>query len=162
MRLAAVPVRCHLRLRQRRDPPPTTCSREGAPLRTGHGALLSNGSYEGPEPRAGDEVRFEFPGNDGDFPGHALLPLRGPGPWILREPGGVVTFEVVDETGRPLDAHLWHGLTSAFLRGRQRMRGLAAGPHRFAFSAADRLTCTVQIQLHDGEHRRLHIVLPPR
>lgn len=156
-----------------REGPLHICSREGEPLRDGRGALLRDGravgtfalrdgSYEGPEPRAGDEVRFEFPGNDGDFPGHALLPLRGPGPWILREPGGVVTFEVVDETGRPLDAHLWHGLTSAFLRGRQRLRGLAAGPHRFAFSAADRLTCTVQIQLHDGEHRRLHIVLPPR
>jgi hypothetical protein len=145
---------------------------DGATVADGEGRLvrggrevgpftLQDGAYVGPEPHAGDEVRFPwFSGVHEES--WRLRRLEGAGPWLVDELSGCVTFTVVDDVGVPIDAYVWTAPCGQWLAssGTGTFRGMAAGVHRFTVAAHAHRSCIVQIDLRDGERREVHIVLP--
>lgn len=133
-------------------------------------ALAEDGSWLGPDLRAGDGVLL--PTDDEPAPGPAGVPtvdlpfravLDDTPSRELRLPSGSLHLHVDGADGAPIAKATVLLADSMWpLSAELAIRQLPAGQHRLLLGAAGHRTAIVEVTLEDGEHRELRLVLPQR
>jgi len=120
--------------------------------------VAEDGVWSGPDLREGDVIVVE---RDGWIDGRTVL--TGAGPWIVRQPAGVVKVTVVDPDGAPLPAVLTFGgeVVEGKGSGVATLRGLPLGPLRLFVGSPGHRSAVVDATVASSP-TDLRVVLPKR
>lgn len=120
--------------------------------------VADDGVWAGPDLREGDAIVVQREG-------HVTFRtvLTGAGPWIVRQPDGIVKVSVVDPAGAPLPAVLTFGGEEAAVKesGVATLRGLPLGPLRLFVGSPNHRSAIVDA-IVTASPADVRVVLPKR